>query len=100
MSRRKPSKSTNSRKAVHREISRSCKLKNRKQDLDQIRKFISVGAEPEPLENPNNTRCLECDRVMEISTLDKHRQSRGHKRRLKELEQDALLEEDRRNGLF
>ncbi|KAI5180932.1 bud site selection protein 20 [Nematocida sp. AWRm80] len=99
MSKRKPSKSTNSRKAQHREVQRGCKLRNRAKDLDQIRTALATGKE-EISENPLLVQCIECNRFMNGNTLEKHRISRAHKRRLKDLEEDRLLEEDRKNGMF
>jgi len=99
MSRRKPSKACNSRRTQHRHIARGCKLKNRAKDMDEIRKTIE-NEETAPLDNPNHVRCIECDRTMEAATIENHRKSREHKRRLKALEEDAQLEEDRKNGLF
>ncbi|KAI5190461.1 hypothetical protein NECID01_0967 [Nematocida sp. AWRm77] len=99
MSRRKPSKQCNSKRAVNREISRSCKGRNRTKDMDEIRNMLDQ-EDTRPTENPLHVRCRECDREMEPQTIEKHRASRGHKRRLKELEEDALLEQERRNGMF
>lgn len=99
MGKRKPSKRTNNRKSTHRTVSIGCKLRNRAKDYDEIRKKVEENTS-EPIENPNHERCIECDRVMETTTLEKHRRSRGHKRRLKDLEEDALLEQDRKNGLY
>ena len=67
--------------------------------MDEVRSALEK-KEQEPLENPKSVRCIEWDRVMEAATLEKHRASRSHKRRLKDLEEDALLEQDRRNGMF
>lgn len=101
MSKRKASKSTNSRKGKHREISRSCKLRNRIKDLDEIRKNLETGEAVEELEQGQKyTKCIECDRLMESKTLEKHVASRAHRRRLKDLEEDALLEQERRAGMF
>lgn len=67
--------------------------------MDEIRRAIEK-REYEPLENPKSIRCIECDRVMEVATIEKHKASRAHKRRLRDLKEDALLEQDRRNGMF
>jgi len=99
MSRRNPSKLCNRKKPNQREVQRSCKLKNRAKDFDIIRKEIE-NKENAPAENPLHVRCVECDRTMEAATLQKHKSSRDHKRRLKALLEDARLEEDRKNGLF
>ncbi|EIJ88672.1 bud site selection protein 20 [Nematocida parisii] len=98
MAQRKPSKTTNNKRSTHRTTSIGCKLRNRAKDYDEIRKRVEENIS-EPIENPKHARCIECDRVMEANTLDKHRKSRDHKRRLKDLLEDALLEQDRKNGL-
>lgn len=99
MGKRIASKSTNNKRSTHRTVSIGCKLRNRAKDCDEIRKRLETRIE-DPIENPKHTRCIECDRVMEISTLERHRKSRDHKRRLKALLEDELLEQDRKNGLF
>ncbi|KAH9385429.1 uncharacterized protein NEMAJ01_0325 [Nematocida major] len=99
MGKRTQSKSTNNKRSTHRTVSIGCKLRNRKLDYDEIRKRVQENTN-EPIENPKHARCIECDRVMEASTLEKHRKSREHRRRLKDLLEDELLEQDRKNGLF
>lgn len=99
MSRRKPSKQCNSKRPNNREVARGCKGRNRTKDMDEIRQSMEKD-DTAPTENPLHVRCRECDREMEPQTLAKHQASRGHKRRLKELREDALLERDRRNGMF
>ncbi|OAG31694.1 bud site selection protein 2 [Nematocida displodere] len=99
MSRRTPSKACNSKKIVNRAIRRSCKLRNRTPDMDEIREKVDLQIDT-PVDNPEHTRCIECNRVMEKVTMEKHLASRGHKKRLRDLREDALLEQDRKNGLF
>ncbi|KAI5191762.1 bud site selection protein 20 [Nematocida minor] len=99
MGKRKPSKSTNNKKSTHRTVSIGCKLRNRAKDFDEIRKRVAEKTS-EPIENPNHSRCIECDRVMETTTMARHMKSREHRRRLKDLVEDALLEQDRKNGLY
>jgi hypothetical protein len=79
--------------------SRGAKLRKRKKDLDEIRMMVEKGG-CEPLENPRQAKCLECDRVLEGKDMPRHLKSRGHRRRLKDLREDALLAEDRKQGLF
>lgn len=99
MGKRKPSKTTNNRRSTHRTVSIGCKLRNRAKDCDEIRARLQKNIS-EPIENPKHGRCIECDRVMEITTLEKHRKSREHRKRVKDLIEDALLEQDRKNGLY
>lgn len=87
------------KKSKHLHHSKGSKLRNRKKDLDQIRAAIDGGAQ-EAIENPRHERCVECDRVFEGKDMRRHLASRGHKRRVKELHEDALLEKERRAGLW
>lgn len=79
--------------ASYSRSSRGNKLRNREKDLDQIREEIGKSADVS-LENPKHARCATCDRVFDAKDMRKHLASAGHKRRVRDLHEDALFAQE------